>query len=85
MTLVLTFSERGTATVIESDGVHVALDATFSSPPGSTLSGTLEGTMYQVKVRSSRKQESDGHFRIEGKWVSLTKATREKIVLKPQA
>ena len=83
--LVLTFAGRGTATVVESDGTLVVLDATFSSPPGSPIEGTAEGASYKVKVRSSRRQPGDApRFFIEGRFVDLTRQQRERVVLERQ-
>lgn len=79
--LVLTFPGRGTATVVESDGNVVLLDAGFSSPPGSPIEGSAEGASYKVKVRSSKKQPGDApRFLIEGRFVDLTKQQRERVV-----
>lgn len=81
--LVLTFPGRGAATVVESDGSVVLLDAGFSSPPGSPIVGTAEGGSYsyKVKVRSSKKQPGEpARFLIEGRFVDLTKAQRERVV-----
>ena len=82
--LVFTFAGRGTATVVESDGNVVLLDATFSSPPGSPLEGSAEGATYKVKVRSSKKQPGEApRFLIEGRFVDLTKQQRERVTRRP--
>ena len=80
--LILEFPGRGTATVLESDGNMVLLDASFSSPPGSPLEGfTPEGASYKLKVRSSKRQDgAEPRFRIEGRFYDLTKATRERVL-----
>jgi hypothetical protein len=81
--LTLTFGNRGTANVLESDGNLVLLDATFSSPPGSPLEGSAEGSTYKIKVRSSKKQPGDAtRFLIEGRFYDLTKAQRERVTLR---
>lgn len=80
--LVFTFAGRGTATVVESDGSLVLLDATFSSPPGSPLEGSAEGGTYKLKVRSSKKQPGDApRFLIEARFYDLSRAQRERVTI----
>ncbi len=75
----------GTARVVASDGEHVVLTASLPSPPGSTLRGTAAGASWSVKVRGCKK-EAQSHdtdapsWRIEGRFVNLTRAQREVLV-----
>ncbi len=82
--LVLDLARGGSAAVIETDGDRTTLLSTLSSPPGSTLELSLQGTSYRVKVRGCRKQndpdETGRVFRIEGRWVNLSRSQRERLL-----
>lgn len=81
MRLLLT--GEGTAELVETDGEVVLLSATRSSPPGSILTGTDEvtGVAYKIKVRACRREaEGKAAFRIEGRFVDLTRAMREVLM-----
>jgi hypothetical protein len=84
MAFVLDTGERGKVTLLETDGQIVAFEAPFAAPPGSTLSGVLDGTTYKVKVRGSKRLPTgDGEpvrFRIEGKFFDLTKTMRDRVL-----
>jgi hypothetical protein len=78
----LTLASGGDAAIIENQGDHVTLRSSVPSPPGSTLALLHEGLAIQVKVRGCKRlTEADEAlpFRIEGRFVSLTRATREKL------
>jgi hypothetical protein len=80
--LVLDLVRGGSAAVVETDGDRVTLLSSLPSPPGSTLELTLEGSSYRVKVRGCRRVEPDDaerSFRIEGRWVSLTREGRARV------
>jgi len=74
----------GSAVVTATDGEQVTLLSSLSSPPGSTLELTLEGKGLLVKVRGCRKQNAPDaagrDFRIEGRWVSLSRNDRERVL-----
>lgn len=75
----LALPSGGTALVLETDGEHVTLLAPIARPPGSPLTGSFEGTSVTIKVRGSRRVEADADgrcFRIEGRFVSLSRALR---------
>lgn len=75
----LALPDGGTALVLETDGERVALLTTAARPPGSSLVATFEGTSLTVKVRGSRRVEPDAlgrAFRVEGRFVSLTRELR---------
>ncbi len=83
MTHLLTLSKGERASIVATDGDQVTLCASVSSPPGSSLSATLDGHSLLVKVRGCRKnpQNPEGFpFTIEGRFVSLTKAQREAVL-----
>jgi len=68
-----------TALVLETDGERVTLLAPAASPPGSSLVLALGGASVTVKVRGSRRVEADAAgrcFRVEGRFVSLSRALR---------
>ena len=76
---VLELERGGTAVVTAIDGEHVTLLAPFASPPGSTLAASFEGQRLSIKVRGSRRVEADAAgrcFRVEGRFVSLSRALR---------
>jgi hypothetical protein len=60
---------------------RVVLLSTVPSPPGSRVLGTLDGESrdpLRVKVHSCKKEDS-GMFRIEGRTIDLSRATRSRI------
>lgn len=71
------------------EGERVVVESARAFPPGATLTfrlksgaapsddGTNAGVVYQVKVRGCRRTTDDGAFRIEGRFVSLSRAARE--------
>src|SRR5258706_13219977 len=73
----------GDAFVVEHSEDFVTLASSAPSPPGSTVEAVFVGTRsvtVRVKVRGCRKDRlPDGRdgFRIEGRFVSLTRADRE--------
>jgi hypothetical protein len=76
--------EDGTrASLLETDGDRVALRAEKPAPPGATLKlrFVAESGSYDVKVRGCRRLPDDAgeSFRIEGRWVNLTRGQREKV------
>jgi hypothetical protein len=82
----LRLSRGGDAFIVEHSGSGdaVTLASTAPSPPGSTLeavhSGGPRSVTVRVKVRGCRRQQMpDGRegFRIDGRFVSLTRADRE--------
>lgn len=84
--LTLELAKGGSAVVLETDGDRVTLLSSLPSPPGSTLELSLEGEAYRVKVRGCKKGEADAtgrSFRIEGRWVSLSRSGRAKVTGTP--
>ncbi len=72
--------EDGTpATIAYSDGERVVLEVKRAAPPGATLKLRFSGESesYDVKVRSCRRSADE--FRIEGRWVNLTRDQRERV------
>ena len=72
----------GTAAVLEVNGEHVVVLSSLSSPPGSPLEAKLDAGTLRIKVRSCQKVEPDDAgrtFRIEGRFVSLTRAQRDTL------
>jgi hypothetical protein len=77
----LDLERGGSAVIVETDGERVTLLAPEASPPGSTLGARFEGSAVSVKVRGCRRTEPDAAgraFRVEGRFVSLSRALREK-------
>ncbi len=82
--LELGLARGGSALVTATDGERVSLLASASSPPGSTLELTLEGKSLRVKVRGCRRlSQADAAgraFQIEGRWLSLSRGERERLL-----
>ena len=76
----------GDAFIVEHSGDFVTLASSAPSPPGSTVEATHSASersvTVRVKVRGCRRDTlPDGRdgFRIEGRFVSLTRADRENL------
>jgi hypothetical protein len=79
--------DGGDAFILETSGDFVTLASSAPSPPGSTVEATHQpassdgrSVTIRVKVRGCRKDDlPDGRagFRIEGRFVSMTRADRE--------
>jgi hypothetical protein len=83
---VLELLRGGTAVIVEVTGEHVAVLSSLPSPPGSPLEATLGGQALRIKVRSCRRVDADEAgraFRIEGRFVSLTREQREALRREP--
>jgi len=77
----------GDAYIVEHSGDFVTLASSAPSPPGSTLEAVYAAgartLTVRVKVRGCRRHQlPDGRdgFRIEGRFVSLTRADREVLL-----
>lgn len=54
--------------------------ATHDSKIGATLRALdATGTEYRIKVRGGKKV-AEGWFRVEGRWMSLTREQRERLL-----
>jgi hypothetical protein len=76
----------GDAFIVEHSGDFVTLASSAPSPPGSTVEAThaadARTVTVRVKVRGCRRHNlPDGRdgFRIEGRFVSLTRTDREML------
>lgn len=80
----LALEGSGTAEVISSNGSVVELLASRPFPPGSTLSLLLaEGQAVRIKVRGSKRvsaDEAERPYRVDGRFVDLTRAQRESLL-----
>lgn len=80
----------GEARLVQTDGDHVTVEATRPFPTGATLLAVDPATRveYRIKVKNGRRVR-EGWFRIEGRFVSLTKAERAALLAslgpKPEA
>jgi hypothetical protein len=86
----LQLKRGGDAFIVEHQGDFVVLASTAPSPPGSTLEAEHEGgprsVPVRVKVRGCRRDNlPDGRegFRIDGRFVSMTRADREMLFPSP--
>jgi hypothetical protein len=80
----------GDAFILEHTGDFVVLASSAPSPPGSTIEATHSGgarsVLVRVKVRGCRRDSlPDGRegFRIDGRFVSLTRGDREVLFASP--
>lgn len=80
----LQLKRGGDAFIVEHAGDSVQLASSAASPPGSTVEATHSGdarsVTVRVKVRGCRRDSlPDGRdgFRIDGRFVSLTRSDRE--------
>jgi hypothetical protein len=64
--------------LVARQGESATIETPIASPPGSTLELVLLGEPARLKVRRcSRLAEGDGaRFRIEGRWLDLSRAQR---------
>jgi len=71
----------GQARLVETDGHHAVVESTLPFAAGATLIGIdgVTSAEYRVKVRGGRRID-DTWFRIEGRFVSLTKVERERLL-----
>jgi len=70
----------GEARVLETDGERTVLQSSLPFPAGAMIVGVTEsGVEYRVKVRGGRRID-ERWFRIEGRFVSLTKEQREALL-----
>ena len=72
---------EGEARLLETDGHRAVVQSTLPFAAGATLLAIdpASQTKYQIKVRGGRRLD-DRWFRIEGRFVSLTKAERERLL-----
>lgn len=72
---------EGEACLLESDGHRAVVQSTLPFAAGATLLAVdpASQTRYQIKVRGGRRID-ERWFRIEGRFVSLTKAERERLL-----
>ena len=72
---------EGAARLLETDGNRALVESSHPFPTGATLIGIdLEtGVKYHVKVRHGRR-EDEQWFRIEGRFLSLTKEQRAAVL-----
>jgi hypothetical protein len=82
----LQLKRGGDAFIVEHSGDFVQLASSAPSPPGSTVEATYAGDPHnvtvRVKVRGCRRDPlPDGRdgFRIDGRFVSLTRGDREAL------
>jgi len=80
----LQLKRGGDAFIVEHSEDFVTLASTAPSPPGSTVEAVMNAAprsvSIRVKVRGCRREQlPDGRdgFRIDGRFVSLTRADRE--------
>ena len=73
--------QAGHGRIVEVRGEHVAFASNVAAPPGSMLEAAAAGVHVQIKVRSCRREPAAGDFRIEGRFLNLSRTDREKLSL----
>ena len=88
--IALQLKRGGDAFIVEHAGDAVTLASTAPSPPGSTVEASFAGpprsVSVKVKVRGCRRASlPDGRdgFRIDGRFVSLSRGDREALFAAP--
>ena len=67
----------GEATLLQADGERATLLTTQPFPPGTPLTLRSEnGAQLQFKVNRCQKLGDEKSYRIQGRWVSLSRADR---------
>jgi hypothetical protein len=76
---LIRFAKGGEAVIIAFDADdRVILSSTASSPPGSVIDATLNGTeSIRIKVRGCKRDEE--RFRIEGRILDVSRQLRERL------
>ena len=75
----------GSAKLLSSEGEQGAIEMERASPPGSTVELVVAGAPLRLKVRQCRRVEAEGpleskpRFRLDGRWVNLSRAQREHL------
>jgi hypothetical protein len=80
--LALCWVDGGEADVVEADGQRAVVLSTRAAAPGQPLTARVamaSAAQVRLKVQGC-KREADGRFRIQGRWLDLTRAMRDEIV-----
>ena len=75
----LRFEGGGHAEIVSIEPQGVVLASSVAAPPGATLSAQSEVGSLLVKVRSCRRGAGELGFRIEGRFVNLSRLQRERL------
>lgn len=85
MTRLLEVAGGGSARLLSIDGENGSIETERASPPGSTVELVVAGAPLRLKVRQCRRVEGGGEpegaarFRVEGRWVNLSRVQREDL------
>ncbi len=85
MTRALELAGGGNAWLLSIDGENGAIETERASPPGSTVELVVTGAPLRLKVRQCRRVDAEAapegkaRFRVEGRWVNLSRAQREDL------
>ncbi|MDX2054967.1 MAG: hypothetical protein SFV15_21370 [Polyangiaceae bacterium] len=71
---------EGNAEIVEVQGVHAVLHSDRAYPPGAPLSANLVSTGQSVQVKITGCKKLDERFVLRGRFVSLSKTTRDQIL-----
>jgi hypothetical protein len=92
MTLDFELLKGGSLRILHNAGERVVVISDAAFPPGSTLefqpgvhaaerlSEALRSIVLRIKVRSCQKHPETGGFRIEGRFVNLSRSAREALL-----
>jgi hypothetical protein len=83
---VLSVVGGGTAEILETDGQRVVIGSSVPSPPGSTYAAVADDPERPLKVKvrgCQRALEGERPFRIEGRFVDITREQRAALTASP--
>lgn len=71
----------GRGRLLEANGDLAVFASSVASPPGSTLTARAPDLAIRIKVRSCKREQLEGElaFRIEGRFVNLSRDDRRKL------
>jgi hypothetical protein len=75
---MIRWTKGGEAQVLEARDDQVAVRSTIPSAPGSRIEGALPSGA-SVRLKVARCRADNGGFRIEGKLLDATRATRDEV------
>lgn len=85
MSRTLDLASGGNAWLSKIEGENGTIETERAWPPGSTVELVVAGAALRLKVRQCRRLEAEGEpegkarFRVEGRWVNLSRAQRESL------
>lgn len=80
MSVRVSISDHGDGRIVSIEGARVILETETAAPPGASLSCNVQGMPLPFKVKvSACKRSAPKAFRIEGRFVDLTREQRSTL------